>query len=192
MIGAAEQERLLEDRHRQKALERKAENADDDERLEEFDDDYDYDNMDDDDGLEERIPGVNADLEEEEVYEEEIPGVNAELEDDAYEEPIPGVNADLDEEDPYDIVGSGNLGGFTFQQSVLPSPLSPSSPGMVSTPRDANGEVIGFAMTKNSPHVARDPTKPPISPSVPEPSSTSTDATIQGLGLEGLITEHTC
>jgi hypothetical protein len=189
MIGAAEQERLLEDRHRQKALERKAENADDDERLEEFDDDFDYDNMDDDDGLEERIPGVNADLEEE-IYEEEIPGVNAESEDDAYEEPIPGVNADLDEEDPYDIVGSGNLGAFTFQQSMLPSPLSPSSPGMVSTPRDANGEVIGFAMTKNSPHVAQDPTKPPISPSVPETSITSTDATIQGLGLEGLVTEH--
>ncbi|KUJ15417.1 uncharacterized protein LY89DRAFT_112162 [Mollisia scopiformis] len=178
MIGAAEQERLLEDRHRQKALERKAESADEDRLEEEFENDYDYDNMDDDDGLEERIPGVNADLEDE---------------DDPYadlEEPIPGINTELDEEeDPYEVPQDDeHLGGFTFQQSTLATPMSPSSPGMVSTPRDINGEVIGFAMTRNSPHMAQgmqDPSQPSTSPVSPE-LKTTIDPPFQGLGLHGI------
>jgi hypothetical protein len=177
MIGAAEQERLLEDRHRQKALEKKAENADEDRLEEEFENDYDYDNMDDDDGLEERIPGVNADFEDE---------------DDPYadlEEPIPGVNIEEEEEDPYEEPqDEGNLGGFTFQQSTLPTPMSPSSPGMVSTPRDINGEVIGFAMTKNSPHMHEGMqhlghlSTAPVSPEL----KTTVDPPFQGLGLHGI------
>jgi hypothetical protein len=158
MIGAAEQERLLEDRHRQKALEKKTENGGVDEREDEFEDDYDYDNMDDDDGLEERIPGVNADLDEEE---------------DAYEFSHEG----------------GNLGGFTFQQSLL-SPMSPASPGMVSTPRDANGEVIGFAMSKNSPYLALGIAQDPITSPTLAPSPDFKDAdhfpVIQGLRLQGI------
>ncbi|PMD34890.1 hypothetical protein L207DRAFT_517027 [Hyaloscypha variabilis F] len=199
MIGAAEQERVLEDRHRKRALERKAEQDEDDRLEDDFEDNYDFDNMDDDDGLEERIPGVNADLEEED-YEERIPGVNTELEDDLdemisdvnagvqddTEERIPGVNAESDDEDPYIFEEDvGNLAGFTFQQSSLPSPMSPASPGMVSTPRDANGEVIGFAMTKNSPHV---PDRSSREPMIRPPSSSSQlgghSSGVQGLGLE--------
>lgn len=114
MIGAAEQERLLEERHRQKALERKAETPEGDE--DPYDDDYDYDNMDDDDGLEERIPGVNADAEEEDIY------------------------GDDDQ-----------FAGFSFQPLSAISPATPYSAGVTSTPRDADGEVIGFALTKESP-----------------------------------------
>ncbi|CZR58033.1 uncharacterized protein PAC_07923 [Phialocephala subalpina] len=179
MIGAAEQERLLEDRHRQKALERKAE-ADEDRLEEEFENDFDYDGMMDDDGLEERIPGVNADLEDED-------DIYADL-----EEPIPGVNADFEEEDedpdPYDVPqDDANLGGFTFQQSTLATPMSPSSPGMVSTPRDMNGEVIGFAMTRNSPHMHQgmQESQSSTSPVSPELKS-SMNPPFQGLGLRGM------
>lgn len=78
IIGAAKQEKLLEDRHRQKALEQQASSPtvglDEDARSEEFD----YDDMiDDDGGLEERIPGVNADAEDDDEYTnlEEMPRV---------------------------------------------------------------------------------------------------------------------
>ncbi|KAF4628151.1 hypothetical protein G7Y89_g10004 [Cudoniella acicularis] len=162
MIGAAEQERLLEDRHRQRALEKKAEKITGDEPEDDFEDEFDFDNYDDDDGLEERIPGVNADLDE--------------------------------EEEPDEFPQNGeSLAGFTFQQSWL-TPLSPSSPGMVSTPRDANGDVIGFAMTKNSPYVpgglAQDSVASPLSPISPvSPASAESavgNGTIRGLGLEGI------
>lgn len=180
MIGAAEQERLLEDRHRKKALEKKAEkDGDEDDRLEdEFENDYDYDNMDDDDGLEERIPGVNADMEE-----EEYPYDDVDL-----EEPIP--LSGVDDADPYEFSeDNGNLGGFTFQQSSLVTPMSPSSPAMVSTPRDADGEVIGFAMTKNSPWVPQGlySTMSPSSPMSPDLKSTGDVPEIRGLGLQGIV-----
>ncbi|KAG9239528.1 hypothetical protein BJ875DRAFT_365668 [Amylocarpus encephaloides] len=172
MIGAAEQERLLEDRHRQRALEKKADRANDNENEEGFDDEYDFDDMDDDDGLEERIPGVNADLEDDEdedfleAMEEELKEYNPNLE-------LPNIE---------------NLGGFSFQQSWL-TPLSPNSPGMAETPRDADGEVIGFAMTKNSPYVPA-PLAPRDSATSPSPLA-SPDAVppveqLQGLGLNGL------
>jgi hypothetical protein len=179
MIGAAEQERLLEDRHRQKALEKKSGNADGDGRLDdELEDDFDYDDIMDDDGLEERIPGVNTDLEEEGY------------EDDNFEERIPGVNADSDENDPTEIPHNGqNLGGFTFQQSFMASPLSPYSPGLVGTPRDANGDVIGFAVTKNSPYLQQnitlDSTTFPVSATPSDPTS-GIEEGMQGLGLQGI------
>jgi hypothetical protein len=172
MIGAAEQERLLEDRHRQRALEKKTDPTVDE--GEEYEDEFDYENMMDDDGLEERIPGVNADMEDDM--------------EDIYEEPIPGVNADIEEEPEEDIPETNDhLGGFTFQQTVI-TPLSPDSPGFIQTPRDANGEVIGFAMTKNSPYVPgslhQTETISPISPTSDDIPTSLTDEETQGLGLE--------
>lgn len=125
MIGAAKQEKLLEERHRQRELERKSTVVDTgprDSRFDDFDDDgFDYDAMMDDDGLEERIPGINADAEDEEDYELEM-------------------DPDDDQE---------NFAGFVFQRSNPQSSLaSPYTPGL--TPRDANGTVIGFAMTKDT------------------------------------------
>ncbi|KAH7397597.1 hypothetical protein BKA64DRAFT_576331 [Cadophora sp. MPI-SDFR-AT-0126] len=181
MIGAAEQERLLEDRHRQKALEKKAgkdNDEEEDDRLEdEFENDYDYDNMDDDDGLEERIPGVNADLDE-----DDYPYVDM-------EEPIPGADDDAEEPDQFSD-HSENLGGFTFHQSSLATPMSPTSPAMVSTPRDVNGEVIGFAMTKNSPWAPQgvDATVSSTSPASPDMKSPVLVTKMQGLGLQGVNT----
>ncbi|KAK2629814.1 hypothetical protein QTJ16_000634 [Diplocarpon rosae] len=139
IIGAAKQERLLEDRHRKKALEKKSKKpTDEDGQLEdEFETGYNYGTMDDDSGLEERIPGINAELDEAYSYD-----------DVGFEEPIPLSGLD---EDPCEFSeGGGNLGGFTFQQSSLETPVSPPSPTMMSTPRDADGEFIGFAMSNNS------------------------------------------
>jgi hypothetical protein len=155
MVGAAKQEKLLEERHRQRELEKKTTEFDSeprDSRFDDFDEDgFDYDAMMEDDGLEERIPGVNADAEDdgydydalaEEVgFEEEIPGVNA----DAGEEEEPSFqeyDPDNDQE---------NFAGFVFQRSNPASTLaSPLTPNLLVTPRDANGTAIGFAMTKDT------------------------------------------
>ncbi|ELR06512.1 hypothetical protein VC83_07450 [Pseudogymnoascus destructans] len=64
MIGAASQEKLLEDRHREKALRKQSETPEPDIGVFGEEEDYDYENMMDDDGLEERIPGVNADMDD--------------------------------------------------------------------------------------------------------------------------------
>ncbi|TAQ84455.1 hypothetical protein B7494_g7230 [Chlorociboria aeruginascens] len=189
MIGAAEQERLLEDRHRQRALEKK--NTPDEDERDQFDDemdDYDYDNMDDDEGLEERIPGVNADLDEDDVYEEMIPGVNVDLEDDVLEESILRINSDLKEDSNIIWDDSKNIAGFTFQQLSV-TPMSPNSPGIAETPRDANGDVIGFAMTKNSPYLGMPASNLSNAPIISSPSDIhvpSPDQGLQGLGLQGV------
>ncbi|KAM7208153.1 hypothetical protein V8F20_001433 [Naviculisporaceae sp. PSN 640] len=159
MIGSANQEKILEERHRQREQEKKTNDEAQgprDSRYDEFDDDFDYDAMMDDDGLEERIPGVNAD------YEDEY---------DDY-----GV---IEEEDPDN--DQENFAGFVFQRSNPSSSLaSPHTPGMLATPRDANGKVIGFALTKDT-----TPDLPPAaSPLYLHDMSFSTqDVATAGLGI---------
>ncbi|KAL8423906.1 hypothetical protein RB596_003936 [Gaeumannomyces avenae] len=158
MIGAARQEKLLEERHRQRALERKDSDPGPGHRDSRFDDmdEFDYDAMMDDDGLEERIPGVNADAEDDDYLygEEEIPMIG---EDDIPmigEEEIPmiGIDEVLDEDEEMDPDNDQeNFAGFVFQRSNPVSELaSPMSPTMLDTPRDDSGKVIGFAVTKDS------------------------------------------
>ncbi|KAK4155262.1 heterokaryon incompatibility protein-domain-containing protein [Chaetomidium leptoderma] len=123
MIGAAKQEKLLEERHRQREQEKKSSDdpAEADARFNDFDDDFDYDAMMDDDGLEERIPGVNADYEYEEYEEDQ--------------------EADFDPDNDQE-----NFAGFEFQRSEPASSLaSPHTPGMLATPRDTAGKVIEAA-----------------------------------------------
>ncbi|KAI0161292.1 hypothetical protein GGR57DRAFT_352848 [Xylariaceae sp. FL1272] len=131
MIGAAEQEKLLEERHRQRQQDKTTDEPTGrrDSRFDEFDDDgFDYDAMNYDDDLEERIPGVNADLDEEEDFET-------------------ANDPDNDQE---------NFAGFVFQRSYPTSGLaSPHSAGLLPTPRDANGEVIGYAMTQKTPELEK-------------------------------------
>ncbi|OBT65570.1 hypothetical protein VE03_05019 [Pseudogymnoascus sp. 23342-1-I1] len=74
MIGAASQEKLLEDRHREKALRKQSETPEPDNGIFDEEEDYDYENMMDDDGLEERIPGVNADLDDDDDDDDDIFG----------------------------------------------------------------------------------------------------------------------
>ncbi|GJN85133.1 hypothetical protein PLIIFM63780_008697 [Purpureocillium lilacinum] len=160
MVGAAKQEKLLEERHRQRELERKATGADDprDSRFDDFDEDaFDYDAMMDDDGLEERIPGVNADFDDEE---------------EAYDD----FDPDNDQE---------NFAGFVFQRSNPTSSLgSPQSNGMLNTPRDAEGRAIGFAMTKDTPSLATFP----LSPHAPSPPLDQAPASqASGLGIQDVV-----
>ncbi|KAK6081480.1 hypothetical protein SCUP234_04685 [Seiridium cupressi] len=138
MIGAAKAEKLLEEKHRQRQQEKAADHSTPprDSRFDDFDEDsFDYDAMDYDDGLEEAIPGVNCDYEEKE--EEEV------MEDD-FE---PELDPDNDQE---------NFAGFVFQRSNPVSSLtSPLTAGLLPTPRDVDGNVIGYAMTKESPEPSR-------------------------------------
>jgi hypothetical protein len=146
MIGAASQEKLLEDNYRQKqeqkALEKSASPEPEQQRNSMYDAGYDYDDMyDEDNGFEEEVPLVGDD------YEEEIPMINGE-----YEEDVTMNNDDFNDE--LNMNGHEHLGGFTFHGlngSAINSPLTPFSPATVATPRDANGDVIGFAVTKESP-----------------------------------------
>ncbi|KAL6853276.1 hypothetical protein J3F83DRAFT_719090 [Trichoderma novae-zelandiae] len=168
MVGAAKQEKLLEERHRQRELEQKAAQGEPrDSRFDDFDEDaFDYDAMMEDDGLEEQIPGINADYEE-----EEIPYL-----DDGYDEQeaqYVGNEGDPDDDQE-------NFAGFTFQRSNATSSLtSPQSLGMLATPRDADGEVIGCAMTKDSPGL-------PMLPVPPAPPGHGADAEVSGLGIHGV------
>ncbi|KAI6356918.1 hypothetical protein MCOR25_007825 [Pyricularia grisea] len=152
MVGAAKQEKLLEERHRQRELERQDDEPDEpgyrDSRFDDIDD-FDYDAMMDDDGFEERIPGVNTDADDfDYMYgEEEIPMTGEDdylsgAGDNGFESEEARLDPDNDQE---------NFSGFVFQRSNPVSTLtSPTTPGMLVTPRDDSGKVIGFAMTKDS------------------------------------------
>ncbi|KAK3315539.1 hypothetical protein B0H66DRAFT_565557 [Apodospora peruviana] len=180
MMGSASEEKLLEERHRQREQEKKTGEAEEsthprDSRFDDFDEDFDYDAMMEDDGLEERIPGVNADLEEEDGFEVSVDPVNDALEDkDGFED---AVDPDNDQE---------NFAGFVFQRSNPSSSLaSPNTPGMLATPRDANGKVIGFAMTKDTTPDMPSTASPIYLPDMTFPSKQEGDA--PGLGIHGLI-----
>ena len=133
-VGSSAQEKLLEEKHRQKARQKaRASSASDssstnypgidDEDLEGYDD---YDDMDDDGGFEEPIPGVSADA-------------------------VPIGNP----------VSMHTLDGFDFAsptKSSFTGRVSPMSTELTSpdTPRDGQGEVIGFAYTRLSPNLGVD------------------------------------
>lgn len=185
MIGAARAEKLLEERHRQKEMERKAngEPANRDSRFDDFDEDaFDYDAAMDDDGLEEAIPGVNADYEDD-YFEEEDP----------FEEEVPMVGDDVTvEEEDHPDNDQENFAGFVFSRSNPQSSLvSPATPAMVMTPRDACGRPIGHAFTKD-----RTPEIPPAASPIPTEEeeeeeetpgnqNVSTDVQLAGLGIQG-------
>ena len=126
-VGSATQERLLEEKHRQKAAQRaristtsalETEGG----RLDGEDDNDFYDeDTDGDDGIEERIPGVNADAEE-----------------DTFTEP---------RTHQYNFLSS--------IQSSHSSPVSPMSSEYISSdvPRDSEGQPVGFTVSEVSPDV---------------------------------------
>ncbi|KAK4063200.1 uncharacterized protein Triagg1_9585 [Trichoderma aggressivum f. europaeum] len=169
MIGAAKQEKLLEERHRQRELDKKAAAQDEprDSRFDDFDEDaFDYDAMMDDDGLEEKIPGINADYDdEEEPY----------LDDQYYGQEAQYIEDEIDPDDDQE-----NFAGFSFQRSNPTSSLAtPQSGGMMPTPRDADGEVIGSAMTKDTPGLSN----LALSPEPGSAPDQEADAEVSGLGI---------
>ena len=155
---SAAQEKILEERHKQHAINRKTIVLDGDEGQDE--EQYDEYDLDADDDLEERIPGVNADDE----FEEEIPGITS---DEGDEEDNRRISIPLYQEtsktraslkiDPnaannYARVDSRQAFHFTPE----PSALSSGTTGATSqpTPRDENGQIIGLADTSYSPRPA--------------------------------------
>lgn len=66
-IESSVQEKLLEEKHKEKEAERRAKYGPDDEEYSNVDDDFDEDLLDDMGDLEEKIPGVNADADEDEL-----------------------------------------------------------------------------------------------------------------------------
>ncbi|KAI3327685.1 hypothetical protein HD806DRAFT_331185 [Xylariaceae sp. AK1471] len=162
MIGAAEQEKILEERHRQRQQDKTPNVPTDrrDSRFDEFDEDaFDYDAIDYDDDLEERIPGVNADYDEEEDFETEN-------------------DPDNDQD---------NFAGFVFQRSDPTSSLaSPQSAGVLPTPRDVNGHVIGYAKTGETPDPEQFLGNPFDNLAKHSPDKTYDKDVPTGLGIQGM------
>ncbi|KAI1388518.1 uncharacterized protein F4822DRAFT_403022 [Hypoxylon trugodes] len=163
MVGAAKQEKLLEERHRQRQQDKKMDDGlgQRDSRYDEFDDDgFDYDAMDYDDGLEERIPGVNADLDEEDF--------------DGMDDP------DNDQE---------NFAGFVFQRSNPISELtSPHGTGISRTTRDENESIASYALNTDFSDVPQYPVHPLEIRGDASTKQSSEQDTPTGLGIQGLET----
>ncbi|KAF5502753.1 hypothetical protein CGCA056_v014619 [Colletotrichum aenigma] len=198
MVGAAKAEKLLEERHRQRELERKTSdptpNQNRDSRFDDFDDEFDYDAMMDDDGMEEEIPMSN-DFDD---YEEDFDaggtdplGLDGEEDFDAGGtdplglDVVPEVEVEMDEEDENDPDNDQeNFAGFVFQRSNPASALtSPHSAGLALTPRDADGRVIGFALSKDTPGL-----NPSLSPGYYPGQSMDSQMSepADGLAIQGL------
>ncbi|KAF5027190.1 hypothetical protein F66182_678 [Fusarium sp. NRRL 66182] len=181
MIGAAKQEKLLEDRHRQRELEKKTAEvpAARDSRFDDFDDDgFDYDAMMEDDGFEEEIPMVGDD------FDDMDDGFNNNLDDPLDENAEytleENLNDNLDEDDPDN--DQENFSGFVFQRSGPTSSLtSPRSAGFMPTPRDTDGNRIGYAMSQYTPNMLGG-----LSPSLPLDQQISQEMQAGGLGIQGL------
>lgn len=172
MMGAARAEKALEERHRQKELERKANNPTNrDSRFDDFDEDsFDYDAAMAEDGFEEDIPMVGDDdfLDDDAFFEEDVPVVGDEDYLEAEDDP------DNDQE---------NFAGFVFQRSNPQSSLASPAPGTLqATPRDATGKAIGYAMTKDGTPELQSATSPLANESSPSQED-SPDA--DGLGIQG-------
>lgn len=174
MMGAARAEKALEERHRQKELERKANNPTNrDSRFDDFDEDsFDYDAAMAEDGFEEDIPMVGDDdfLDDDAFFEEDVPVVG---DDDMVEEA---------EDDPDN--DQENFAGFVFQRSNPQSSLaSPATGTLLATPRDATGKAIGYAMTKDTTPEIQSANSPLANSETPvnqEESPNAVDLGIQG------------
>jgi len=122
-VGSAAQEKLLEEKHRQKAKRKEHESTlSDDNELDEDDTYGDYEDM-EADGLEERIPGVNADDEDSDM-------------------PVL--------QNAMDNINFISPGKSSFESITSPVSTGLTSPG---TPRDSHGQPDGFIVSKSSPHL---------------------------------------
>ena len=119
-IGSAVQEKLLEEKHRQKEAARQADFNVEDEDAAELDD-YENYGFDDDDGLEEKIPGVNADADDS----DQIGQLGMGLHQFHFSPSLPSA--------------------------LLSPSTQGSGVGSFPTPRDEFGQAIGFAVSKTSP-----------------------------------------
>ncbi|EXJ81797.1 hypothetical protein A1O1_07862 [Capronia coronata CBS 617.96] len=133
--GSSAQEKLLEEKHKEHEATKKSTCPD----AGEDEDDYDNYDFDADDGLEEKIPGVNADFDEDEVID---PTEGNALE---ARYAAPHVDEELCTEANETGTQRRSLQGFHFTpQSMTFSPTS-TNHGSQPTPRDHDGFAIGIA-----------------------------------------------
>ncbi|EPS33619.1 hypothetical protein PDE_08581 [Penicillium oxalicum 114-2] len=137
-VESSTQEKLLEEKHKEKEARRKIEDG----YFDDFDDDFDNDLIDDFDGLEERIPGVNADDDEEEYYSRPsmnqswaAPGLSPVIASPAAPVPPGGLDSHLDctvvesDEatatliDPESLQGQAKSSGELYSNQPLVAPL---------------------------------------------------------------------
>lgn len=131
-VGSSNQERIMEEKHKEKEAAKRAQaqldNIDDSDY-----DDFDYDGMDDDSGLEEKIPGVNTD-----------------------------ADFDEDDFSNFSNLRRMNMGGYApALPTVMASPNSPSPLDLNSTPNAAqvggNSQLSGFPVSSTLPVAERVP-----------------------------------
>ncbi|KAF4971509.1 hypothetical protein FSARC_1669 [Fusarium sarcochroum] len=198
MIGAAKQEKLLEDRHRQRELEKKTTEvpAPRDSRFDDFDDDFDYDAMMEDDGFEEEIPMVGDDFDDnlDDGFDNNLDdqldnNMNSHL-NDPLDAPLDNnMNNTLNQssgDDPDEEFDPDNdqenFSGFVFQRSGPTSSItSPRSAGFSPTPRDTDGNRIGYAMSQYTPNMPGG-----LSPSFALDQQLNQEMQVGGLGIQGL------
>lgn len=171
VVGPAGQEQIMEEKHRQREMERQDSGTNErpDSRFDEFDDeDFDYDAMLNDDGEDDGFGGFDGLGLQNQTLDDGLYGDDATplAEDVPYNhatndatplargnpyadelEPQQELNATLDKEN------QDTLAQFVFSQpypnSVGTSPQI--NDGLLPTPRDANGNIIGSALTKDTP-----------------------------------------
>ncbi|OAL23313.1 hypothetical protein AYO22_06363 [Fonsecaea multimorphosa] len=134
--GSSAQEKLLEEKHKQQEAIKKTTTQGANEE-----DDYDDYDFDADDGLEEMIPGVNADFEEDDGFGDDVPVGNALVARYGPSEPEGPVASDV----KTTTLQRQSLQGFHFTpQSMTFSPTSTNNASQP-TPRDHEGFAIGIA-----------------------------------------------
>ncbi|KAL1985880.1 hypothetical protein VTN96DRAFT_7258 [Rasamsonia emersonii] len=123
-VGSSVQEKLLEEKHKEKEAARRQQALLERSSYSDFDeDDFDYDAMEDDGGIEEKIPGVNADAD-----------------DDEFNSGVHGV------------VGTAQTSLFVpALPTIAASPISPtgSHSGILAKPQDAQGQAAGNVTTSD-------------------------------------------
>lgn len=152
-VGSAAQEKLLEERHRENAKRKKQNTAKSDQDSEEDEEEYidNYDDINDDDALEEDIPGVDA---------------NSHIDHSTMQAHPPVSDLAMEDCDlmlPQTLAIDGPTQNLTEMfnfvspnKSSFESITSPASTNLTSlgTPRDSQGQPVGFAISQSSPDFA--------------------------------------
>ena len=153
-VGSAAQEKLLEEKHRQNTKRKERDSVRSNDDSVEEDEGYvdNYDDINDDDVLEEEIPGANADENDEYGAKQALPPISKLA--------IGISNFVLPQTSISDSPSQQPIEMFNFispNKSSFESVASPASTNLTSlgTPRDSQGQPIGFAFSKSSPDFAR-------------------------------------
>lgn len=124
-VGSSNQERIMEEKHKEKEAAKKAQAKLD--HVDDSDSDYfDFDGMDDDDGLEEKIPGVNTDAEFDEDDFSNFSNLRR-MNMGGYVPALPTVVASPNSPSPLDLDSSSSTAQMGGKSQISGFPISSSS-----------------------------------------------------------------